>query len=88
MKRDRVPFTITRMVSGGCTVSYDRLPEKPQARAAIRLPLPLLADLKREAKRRGVDRDALEREKEWLTTGAGSSNGAIAVAIAQMHAAI
>jgi hypothetical protein len=36
--RDRRPFTIRAdvMSSGGCTVTYDKLPEKPIERAVIR----------------------------------------------------
>lgn len=58
LKRPAVSF-IPSSDGRGCAVVSRKLPERPVERATIRLPLPLLADLKREAKKRRVDRDAL-----------------------------
>jgi len=40
-------------------VTYNRLPEKPVERTTIRLPVALVGDLKREARRRGLAADDL-----------------------------
>jgi hypothetical protein len=56
----RTPITkIITMTKHGCVITYGPVADKPVVRSVIRLPVPLLGELKHEARRRALSVDEL-----------------------------